>query len=127
MIIVWSLSWWYSAGWKAHGLKVLARMTNTLDYFSIDLLIKTLFSPFRQISAGNVSGPIGVRWRAFVDKLISRIIGAIVRSIMIVVGSVWLLIQGISGIISLVLWLIIPFLPIIGVIVAVSGWVPRWM
>lgn len=126
MIIVWVLSWWYGAGWKAHVLRVRERLARTTDYFSIDLLLKTLFAPFRQISAGKVNGPIGVKWRAFVDRLISRVIGAFVRMILIVVGCVWLVVQAVVGGLSVILWAFIPFLPIIGFIAAVAGWAPQW-
>ena len=87
MIIVWALSWWYGAGWKACLRGLRERLVSSYDYFSIGLLAKTLFAPFRQISAGKVRGPIGLQWRAFVDRLISRFIGAFVRLILIVVGS----------------------------------------
>lgn len=79
MFIVGLLSWWYGAGWVAEAKRVRERIASTADYFSIDLLVKTLFSPFRQISAGKVNGPLGVKWRAFVDRLISRCIGALIE------------------------------------------------
>ena len=81
MIIVWALSWWYGAGWKARLFAIREKLAASYDYFSIDLLAKTMFSPFRQISAGRVSGPIGAQIRAFFDRLISRIIGSIVRTL----------------------------------------------
>ncbi len=126
MFIVWALEWWYGAGYKAELLRVRERLASSYDYFSIGLLAKTLFSPFRQISAGKVSGSLAVIWRAFVDRLISRIIGAIVRTIFIVVGSIWLAILATVSIIMLIGWAVVPFLPFIGFVAAVAGWVPQW-
>ena len=126
MTIVWVLSWWYGAGWKAYVLRVRERLARTMDYFSIDLLLKTLFSPFRQISAGKVDGPVGLKLRAFFDRLISRVIGAFVRGIIILIGSVWLGIQGLFGVVSIVIWAFVPFLPVIGFIAAIAGWAPQW-
>ncbi len=127
MIIVWALSWWYGAGWKARVLLLRERMARTIDYFSIDILLRTLFAPFRQISAGKVSGPLAVRWRVFVDRLISRCIGAFMRSLLIVIGSVWLFLQFMAGVITILVWACIPFLPILGFIAAVAGWAPTWL
>lgn len=97
------------------------RLDGTMDYFSIDLLLKTLFTPFRQISAGRVDGPIGVQMRALVDKLFSRVIGAIVRLMILIVGGITILLQAVFGIVLLVLWGIVPFAPIIGVVLSISG------
>lgn len=97
------------------------RLDGTMDYFSIDLLLKTLFAPFRQISAGRVDGPIGVQMRALVDKLFSRVIGAIVRLMILIVGGITILLQAVFGIVLLVLWGILPFAPIIGVVLSISG------
>ena len=60
---------------------VWGKLVSVFDYFSIDLLVRTWFAPFRQISAGAVDGPIGVQIRAFFDRLISRTIGGIVRGL----------------------------------------------
>ena len=127
MFIVGLLSWWYGAGWMQRLTLVCERLIATADYFSIDLLLKTLFAPFRQISAGQVDGPIGVRWRAFVDRLVSRFIGAIVRLFMILFGSVTLIIFAIIGGASVVFWGLIPLLPLIGVVMTAIGWAPSWM
>lgn len=120
------LSWWYGAGWVAEAKRVRERIASTADYFSIDLLVKTLFSPFRQISAGKVNGPLGVKWRAFVDRLISRCIGALMRTILIVIGTVSIAVIALVGCITLVVWLIVPAMPLIGCVMMFIGWVPSW-
>ena len=126
MVIVWALSWWYGAGWKAFLLGLRERLASSYDYFSIGLLASTLFAPFRQISAGQVSGPIGVKLRAFGDRLISRFIGALVRLVLIFVGIIWLFVQVVGGAVALIVWALLPVLPLIGFIVMLSGWVPSW-
>ena len=113
-------------GWRQRVGIVKERLASTLDYFSIDLLLKTLFSPFRQISAGKVNGPLAVRWRAFVDRLVSRCIGAIVRLIIIMAGIVIILFFSLIGLLSLALWAVVPVLPIVGVAMMLIGWVPSW-
>lgn len=124
MFIVGLFSWWYSTGWLRCAARVRDTLMSVYDYFSFDLLLRTLFSPFRQISAGKVRGPLGVQMRAFFDRLISRIIGATVRTIVIVVGSATLLIVVTVGAVRIVLWPVVPLLPVLFVLFAIMGWVP---
>ena len=88
MFIVGILSWWYGDGWRQRFAITRESILKTNDFFSITLLLKTLFTPFRQISAGKVRGPIGVQLQAFLDRLFSRLKGAFVRSIVIFIGVV---------------------------------------
>lgn len=124
MIIVGFLSWWYTEGWKQTFLKVRARLVGVFDYFSIDLLLRTFFSPFRQISAGRVQGSMQIQMRAFFDRLISRVIGAIVRSIVMVIGLVTLFVSIGLGFVWIIGWLMLPLLPIVGLTLALLGWIP---
>ncbi|MDN5819805.1 MAG: hypothetical protein L0H38_03575 [bacterium] len=119
MFLVGILSWWYGDGWRARMSLVISRLDRTIDYFSIDLLAKTLFSPFRQISAGKVSGSLDVKIRAFVDKLISRLIGAAVRTVIMIVGGLAILLHTCWGLIIVLGWLVIPIVPVVGAI----GWI----
>ena len=124
MFIVGLFSWWYGAGWLDCVARVRGNLMSVYDYFSFDLLLRTLFSPFRQISAGKVRGPLGVQMRAFFDRLISRIIGGIIRTTVVIFGAVTLFVAAIIGGIRLVIWPLIPFLPIVFVLLALAGWVP---
>lgn len=115
--------WWYGKGWRGQFGLVFERLAKTSDFFSISLLAKSLFAPFRQISAGNLgsSAPIGVRFQAFLDKLFSRFMGAIVRMIVIILGFLALLLSAVLGLGWLLVWPLMPFLPIIGFLVSVTG------
>ncbi len=126
MLIVGLFSWWYGAGWKQYAFLVRERLAQDMDYFSIGLLLQTLFSPFRQISAGQVNGSLAVRWRAFVDRLVSRCIGAIIRLGLIIIGFMWITAVTIFGGVSLIIWAFIPILPIVGLVLAMIGWTPTW-
>ncbi len=126
MFIVGMFSWWYGAGWERCIGSVKNGLLSIYDYFSLDLLLRTLFAPFRQISAGQVRGPIGVQMRALLDNLISRTIGAMVRTIVIMLGSLTLLFACVIGAIRIVLWPFIPALPLLFISFVVVGWVP-WM
>ena len=126
MFLVGILSWWYGHGWRQRATIISERIARTSDYFSIGLLLSTLFSPFRQISAGSVRGTIAVQMRAMLDQLISRVIGSIVRTFMILFGLVAILLQVLFGGLVLAAWAIVPLFPIAGLIMTVIGWVPSW-
>lgn len=124
MFIVGILQWWYGRGWSMRVSRLREKLMGTLDYFSIDLLLRTFFSPFRQISAGRVRGPLGVQMRAFLDRLISRVIGAMIRLVMIIVGVFAIIIYTVIGGLMVAVWGIIPILPVLGIVLFMSGWVP---
>lgn len=124
MVIVGIITWWYSAGFVQALRSVGVRLAGLFDFFSIDLLLKTLFSPFRQISAGRVDGPLGVQLQALLDKLVSRLIGAMVRTVVMLAGIVSLVVMLLLSAVYLVAWLLMPFIPLVGLTLALAGWVP---
>ena len=127
MFLVGIISWWYGTGWKGQLRRVRDRLTATAAFFSIGQLFSTLFSPFRQISAGKVNGSISAQFRAFFDKTISRVIGAIVRLFTILAGVVTIILQTIFEFIILIIWLVLPLFPVAGLIMFVIGWAPKWI
>ena len=86
------------------------------DHFSVGLLLRTLFNPFRQISASYVDCPLPVKLRAFFDRLISRIIGAVVRTLVIFIGIIAIAVVVIFELIGVLAWLVLPVLPVVGFI-----------
>ncbi len=118
------VSWWYGEGWLQQAKKFMLRLDGLLDTFSFSLIIRTLFSPFRQISAGRIDGPIGMQIQAFIDKTISRLIGAMVRLGVMLAGVISIFVMSLIGIFFLLVWPIIPVLPVIGLILSTTGWVP---
>jgi hypothetical protein len=127
MFLVGIISWWYGTGWKGQLRRIRDRLAATAGYFSIGQLFSTLFSPFRQISAGSTSGSIATQMRAFFDKTLSRVIGAIVRLFTILAGIITLVVQFIGELIVSIIWLTLPIFPVVGLIMFVIGWAPKWM
>ena len=127
MFLVGIMSWWYGHGWRDRLSMIGGRISRTNDYFSIGLLLSTLFSPFRQISAGSVEGSLSVQMRAMMDRLVSRIIGAFARTFMILLGLIVILLQSVYGALILIFWLIIPLFPVVGLLLSVIGWTPSWL
>ena len=118
-------SWWYSKGlaWKAE--KILVSLERTMNTFSLGLLVKTWFAPFRQIDAVASGGSLDVRIRRSLDKLISRFIGALLRTSVMIIGGLFIIIKSIWGIFCLVCWLVMPILPVVFIAMFFSGWTPN--
>lgn len=119
MLLVSSLlRWWYGDGWRQRARLVALRLDGTIDYFSVDLLVKTLFAPYRQISAGKVDGPLGVQMRALVDRLFSRVIGAVIRLIILLIGGIAIGLQALLGVVILAGWALVPLIPLFGIVLS---------
>lgn len=121
------LHWWYGAGWISRIQSLKERLALMVDFFSIELLLSTLFSPYRQISASTINGSIPEVLRSYIDKLISCAIGAIVRSFMIIVGLIAICVCLITNLLMLGVWLIFPIAPIIGLILTILDRNIMWL
>jgi len=88
-----------------------------LNYFSIPLLVKTLFAPWRKYKMSYGRGfDAGRYFEAFLSNLIFRILGAIVRIFLIIIGLFVEILIIFGGIIVFFGWLILPALLIWGLI-----------
>ena len=121
MFLVGIFQWWYGAGWLRHVRRSYAGVLRTANTFSLSLLLKTLFSPFKQISAANVGGSPPAQFHAFLDKTFSRAVGAFIRTFTILFGTVAISLRLAWSFLSIILWTLLPFVPIIGVILWLSG------
>jgi len=125
MLVLNLVGWWYGAGFlvRLRGLKrVLMRVA---DSFSIGLLLRTLFNPFRQIDAGASGKGLEEAASALVSRLISRIIGFMMRLMMILAGTVVLLALAVGSLVVILLHLLVPILPVVGIVMFGVGWVPN--
>ncbi len=87
-----------------------------LDYFSIPLLLMTLFSPWRKYKWRYPRGfSIGQYFGVLISNLFSRLIGFLCRTAFIVFGIIVVAIILIAGIVGILFWIAIPFL-LIGLI-----------
>lgn len=115
-------SWWYTTAWKNLAQQIERRVDRCLDFFSVGLLFRTLFDPFRQISAGSVRGSMDVKMRAWADRTFSRFFGAFVRLLFIVLGLLSSAVLIIAGFVQLIVWPIVPLLPLVGIVGFALGW-----
>ena len=120
--------WWYAHGWHTFINKLRGFLSGITDFFSMDSLIRTLFKPFRQISAESASSSasLDLKFHMFIDRLVSRVVGFFSRLVLLFTGTIIIIFGGIVSLILIILWPIIPFLPVVGIILAVMG-VPLWV
>lgn len=121
-MFTWWLSWYF---WDMPGdiLKINKNFLHFgLNYFSIPLLLKTFFSPWRQYRK---IYPRGFDFKeyasVFFGNLISRILGAVARLFLIVIAIIFEILILIMGIVLFVLWFL--SLPLIlGLIILGLKW-----
>ena len=122
MLVVGFFQWWYLRGWKHFARKTFSALRNLADSFSISLLLRTLFAPYKQISAyGSGGESVQAQFGDFFDKLLSRMIGFIMRLLIIFVGIIVLTAVLIIGLIAIAVWPLLPILPLASVILTIAG------
>ena len=123
MLMTSLLGWWYVEGWREQLTRVKWAFIRMADRFSIGLMIKTLFAPFRQISADEQARGNNLA-TVITDKLVSRLIGCFMRTIMIIVGTITLLLLAVVSLIRLLLWSLLPVMPVVGIILMIAVGAP---
>ena len=120
MLIVDFLKWWYTRGWGLFARKLIDKLRNAADFFSISQLIKTLFAPLRQISAQRTDASDPASMLAnFFDRLLSRCIGAIVRLGILFFGTIAIIVEAALSLILVLIWPLIPLIPIACIVLCV--------
>ena len=125
MFLVGLITWWYGRGWVEQWRRNGGMLMRTLEFFSIGQLLSTLFSPFRQISVGSAGdGSFAAATSVFFDKLISRIIGLMIRTFTILFGIIIIVLQSVYVAIIMAFWWTVPLLPLVGLFLFMTGWLP---
>lgn len=121
MFLVDLVSWWYFKGWNAYFGDFKRRLSDTVDLFSFGEMFRTLFKPFRQISANASGEAIDSKISAFFDRLVSRFVGFFARLAIILAGMVVLIFEVVFGAVIGILWPVVPLMPIAGIVLFVVG------
>lgn len=110
-------TWWYSQGWLRRWQGIGYHINKTARIFSIPVLIKTLFEPWRRIVSYPGAG-LSDHLRATIDNLFSRLVGLCVRVLVLVFAGLMLLFIALFGLASALVW---PFLPLLVVGLLIKG------
>lgn len=123
MAVIEMFSWWYLHGWTTFIQKIRTIISDVVDFFSMSSLIRTLFKPFRQISAesSSANSSLDFKFQMFIDRLISRAVGFFTRLILLIIGTALILISVIFGLILVIIWPFIPLLPLAGIVLSLAG------
>jgi hypothetical protein len=112
--------WWYGRGWRELIQSFPKRLQTTADNFSVNTLLRTIFAPWRRV----VSYPgrsLSDHFHAWLDNLVSRVIGFIVRFIVLVAAAFAMAAVGVVTLIEIITWPCIPFAVIGCIILGIIG------
>lgn len=106
------LAWHYSSGYRYYIDVWNNFLTNTLRYFSLGLLLQTLFSPWKRLTEKDTSSgfDIGRYLEVLTFNLVSRFIGAFVRIALFFTGLFILIFSSLAGVFGIIVWTLLPFL-----------------
>ena len=122
MLIVSFIQWWYGRGFREYLQGFVDHLRDAADFFSMRLLIRNLFAPFRQIAAQkdeNLS--LNMRFHAWVDLMISRFVGATIRFLLLIIGTIVLIIRVVIGVVLAVAWPLMPALIVAVIVLYIRG------
>ncbi len=111
MLLMSFFTWWYGPGWFRNFTQSKVHIANFSKNFSVSILFKTLFAPWKQIYSTAQGRQTAVD--KFTDQLISRLVGFAVRSMTLLFASLGLLFIAVFQLLWILLW---PFLPMLVVV-----------
>lgn len=119
MVIFLGLRWWYSDGWLwIYNNAITVRLKKWISYFSMPNLARTLFKPFKQNYGRSRKGGLDAIIQVALDNFVSRVIGFLARSVLLFIGLICIFIVLVSGLLILLIWPLIPALPILSILLA---------
>lgn len=101
--------WWYGSGWALLVTNSQKRIIKVASTFSIPILLRTIFAPWRKIVTYPSPG-IGNHLRATLDNLVSRVVGFIVRLFVLLTAAVMIVVVVVFAALVIVAW---PFVPLL--------------
>lgn len=104
------LNWHYSKGLDYYILSWSNTLKWLTHYFSLGLLVRTLFAPWKRMIEVDTSPGFNIqkRFEVFTFNIISRGVGATVRLVLFGVGIVLIFFTFLGGGIGLILWMVLP-------------------
>jgi hypothetical protein len=111
--------WWYGQGWQLQLRNMERRLTRTSHLFSVPSLLRTLFAPWRRIVTYPGAG-LEAHMRAATDNFVSRMVGFVVRLMVLFAAGVILTLLLIVSLVEVGAW---PFLPLLVPAVLIKGFI----
>jgi hypothetical protein len=114
------LSWWYGQGWLDALHDIRKRTAGVAHGFSMSILLRTLFAPWRRITTAPGKG-LDAKFRALLDNLISRLVGFTVRLGVIIIALTMSAFTALFYLLIALVWPLIPIIAIYSLIRVVTG------
>ncbi len=111
MLILEMLRWWYGAGWSMVWKRTTAKISDVAQSFSVSLLLRTLFSPWRRIVTPRGKG-FDAAIRGKIENAIGRFVGFFVRFFVLIGAAVMTVVLVAFGMAAMAVW---PFMPLLAV------------
>jgi len=92
-----------------------------LNYFSVLLLLKSFLSPWRK-NKWNYPNNLNIKdfLSTFFSNTFSRILGAGMRLVLIIIGVFFQIFVILTGLIVIILWVLMPFIAIAGFLIFIN-------
>ncbi|MCR4311075.1 MAG: hypothetical protein NUV54_00685 [Candidatus Taylorbacteria bacterium] len=107
-ILWYYIVWHYTRAWSDMRRVASNYLWFTSNFFSIDLLLRTLFSPWKRLSISGGRGKEDSLFGALIINTLMRFVGFGIRLFTIAVGAVALCIVFAIAVVSAVVWLLLP-------------------
>ena len=116
MLVAAFFKWWYGQGWAIVWHRSVARLRHVGQVFSVQLLLRTLFAPWRRISMSGRS--LDGKIQAAIGNGVGRLVGFTVRLAVLLTACIVYIVFAVFGVCSVVLW---PLIPPAAVIAGIGG------
>ncbi len=100
--------WYYGEALLTIWQIITSYSLSVIDTFSLPTLVTTLFDPWKRDVVGGKNLPLNMRIQMFFWNQSSRLIGFFVRSLILIIGSIFLVLAFIVGFFGLAFWIIFP-------------------
>ncbi len=105
--------WHYTKAWQDSVRVIENYLWFVGNFFSINLLLRTLFSPWRRLSVSGGKGGEESFFGALLINTLMRGVGFLIRSATIVLGAVVVLLTIVLSAAFIVVWLCLPVLVVL--------------
>ncbi len=114
------LRWWYGTGWLQATHRIHTWVKGIEQAFSISLLAKTLFAPWRRIVSGS-GRSLDDKMRAAMDNFVSRCVGFFVRIGVLLVAGISTIVALVASVLMVGIWPLLPVLVVYCTVRSITG------
>lgn len=112
--------WWYTKGIRDFFIYLKAILLKLTDIFSVKLLLRTFFSPWKRDITSMEGLPLNQMLQVIVFNLVSRLIGAFIKAIILFIYLIALTVFFAVALSLVLIWLLLPIITILGIIIGIG-------